>query len=116
MKLQIDGDRLRFRVDEAEFARLLEGQLVEAVIVLPGQPLRLQLQPVGDGPIRLEDAAAGRLCLQLPAGLLDDYRGRLPCRDGLDAEQALDGEHRLRLSFEVDVRDSIRQRGPPRRR
>ena len=43
------------------------------------------------------------------------YVARLPCREGLRIEFPLDGADRLTLDIEVDVRDSVRSRGPGRR-
>jgi hypothetical protein len=56
------------------------------------------------------DTDADTVHLRLPRALLADYASRLPCREGLQGEQGGFG-----LSFEVDVRDSMRVRGPRRR-
>ncbi len=114
MKVQIDGQHLRVRVDESEFARLLEWDSLTARTRLPRAEFVLCLRPVAGGPMALQTGPDGwRLDLPLP--LLFDYRSRLPCRDGLDATQMLDDGTPLELSFEVDLRDSIRTRGPKRR-
>ncbi|MNM78347.1 hypothetical protein D3C81_902450 [compost metagenome] len=53
--------------------------------------------------------------LVLPRGSVEDLAGRLPCRDGLAFALYLDDGTTLQLQFDVDVRDSVRQRGPGRR-
>ena len=114
MKLQIDGQALRIRVDEAEFGRLLEWDDVVMHTLVPDTEFQLRLRPVAGGSLQLScDGDDWRLDLPLP--LLVDYRDRLPCRDGILAEQALANGAVLTLSFEVDVRDSVRVRGPHKR-
>ena len=51
-----------------------------------------------------------RLRLSEPA--LRDYAETLPRRDALVVELADSGGEPLRLEFEVDVRDSVKIRGP----
>ena len=53
--------------------------------------------------------------LVLPRQEVELLAGRLPCRDGLGFGIALDDDSMLQLQFDVDVRDSMRQRGPQRR-
>jgi hypothetical protein len=114
MKLQLEGQQLRVRVSEAEFAQLLAGTALEAAVQLPGTVWTWRAQPVAEGDLRAT-AEAASLQLLLPLQLLSDYQKRLPCRDGLEAEQTVSDAPPLRLSFEVDVRDSVRTRGPRRR-
>lgn len=114
MKLQIDGQQLRFRVDEAEFARLIDGEVVELLTLLPDRVWLQQVQRC-DGDVMRVAAQGDGLRLWLPLADLLAYRERLPCRDGLSAEQALPDGNTLALNFEVDVRDSVRTRGPRRK-
>ena len=105
MKLNLSQNQLRLRIDEAELATLLSARTLTQELPL-----------------------LGRFCLQLEEGLPADLRAigggllvdaeallalsqRLPCRDGLQADATGFG-----LSLEVDVRDSVRQRGPRRRK
>ncbi|MDG6746033.1 hypothetical protein QCF01_16720, partial [Staphylococcus aureus] len=53
--------------------------------------------------------------LMLPREAVQSLALRLPCRDGLGFGIALDDDISLQLQFDVDVRDSLRQRGPHRR-
>ena len=114
MKLQLEGQRLRVRVGEAEFAELLAGRALDAHTQLPHGPCwSLRLQPVADGTLSVGPGDPPRLLL--PLRLLEEYRGRLPCRDGIEAVQQAGDLPPLQLVFEVDVRDSVRTRGPRRR-
>ena len=53
----------------------------------------------------------GHFTFFLPQTQLDPYVVRLPCREGLCFSLPVGGQDRLDVEFEVDVRDSVRQRG-----
>lgn len=111
MKLQIDGQKLRVRIDEAELVRLLDGQVLQSetwfadafsiqVAITAGE---------GDTASLTGDASAWRLAI--PATALAQHATRLPSRDGLHF--SLPGQTpaaALELLFDVDVRDSVRRR------
>ncbi|MEN1959321.1 hypothetical protein WCE41_03110 [Luteimonas sp. MJ246] len=127
MKVQLQGQSLRLRIDEEELARLLAGEdVVNRTQAAPGaiasQRLRLLVgadsaaAPGDEGRAAARfDADGGTWAFSLPEAEVRDYVGRLPCRDALEFELP-GGEAALKLAFEVDVRDSVRRRGPPRRR
>ncbi|KZC42302.1 UNVERIFIED_ORG: hypothetical protein RHOFW104R5_12640 [Rhodanobacter sp. FW104-R5] len=52
----------------------------------------------------------------LPAASVEAYVQRLPCREGLDFTLPVAAGVVLQLIFEVDIRDSVRQRGVEARR
>lgn len=115
MKLQIHGQNLRLRIDEAELERLLAGEtILNSTVFAPGrvfsQSLALHAAPLAE----LEPDAGG-WALRLPRAAVDDYVPRLPCRDALAFDLPLPGDASLSLRFEVDVRDSLQARGPRRR-
>lgn len=115
MKLQLQGQRMRLRLDEAELARLLAGEAIVNVTELgmgsrfcQSLHLHVEAQPTlqatpGDWQVALPDAA------------VRDYVQRLPCREALEFTLACDGGVVLTLDFEVDVRDSLQVRGARRR-
>ena len=115
MKVQLQGQSLRLRIGEDELARLLAGERVgNATGAGAGAVLRQELAMVpGDAPTFAADGDGWRF--GLPEVAVRDYVARLPCRDALEFILAGGGEP-LALSFEVDVRDSVRRRGPPARR
>lgn len=114
MKVQIQSQSLRLRIDESELARLLAGEVLENQTWL-GRPgalsQRLQLHDTAEA---LLDGDTHALMITLPREEVLALQARLPCRDGLSfllPTQALP----LQLQFDVDVRDSVRQRGVQRR-
>ena len=115
MKVQLQGQSLRLRIGEDELASLLAGERVDNVTGAgAGAVLRQGLAMVqGDAPTFAADGDGWRF--GLPEAAVRDYVARLPCRDALEFTLA-EGDAPLALSFEVDVRDSVRRRGPPTRR
>ncbi|MGY1457163.1 MULTISPECIES: hypothetical protein [unclassified Luteimonas] len=115
MKVQLQGQSLRLRIGEDELARLLDGETIANETRAAGVALRqlLRIAPGEEAPTLSSDG--GDWIFALPEGPVRDYVGRLPCRDALEFE--LPGaDATLQLAFEVDVRDSVRRRGPPARR
>lgn len=111
MKVQLQGQILRFRIDEAELAALQAGQAVENLTRFPGGSLRQSVVLTDAAEPALENGAH----LQLPRVLLEPYVARLPCRDGLAIRLPLDDGDAVEVDFEVDVRDSVRNRGVGKR-
>lgn len=114
MKVQLQQQSVRLRLGEEELARLLGGQAVSNLTRLgPVAPWSLLLE-LGETPdARIEqDGATPRIVL--PRALIAAYGDRLPCRDGLTFHLE-HGHEALKLQFDVDVRDSVRQRGATRR-
>lgn len=116
MKLHLQGQRMRLRLDEAELARLLTG---EAIVNSTGLGMGLHFSQ----SLRLHahahpalEAAPGEWRVGLPDVAVHDYVQRLPCRDALEFSLPRDGGEVLTLDFEVDVRDSLQVRGSRRRR
>lgn len=102
MKVQQQGQALRLRIDEAELARLLAGEVVENATRWPDG--RVQAQRVVLAAATAWQRGDDGWCVQLPAAEVRALASRLPSRDGLGF--AL---HGLDLSFDVDVRDSARR-------
>ena len=97
------------RVTEAELQELLSGAALRLELRFDGQHL-LALD-LATGPVTsLQHGAAWRL--RLSEAVLRAYAETLPRRDALLAELAGSGGEPLRLEFDVDVRDSVKVRGP----
>ncbi|PTA72951.1 MULTISPECIES: hypothetical protein [unclassified Stenotrophomonas] len=115
MKVQLQQQSMRLRVDEQELARLLAGESLENLTRFGGSGgwgVALSLH-AGEQAVLLD---GGTFCrLVLPRAGVEALAQRLPCRDGLGFSIALDDDSLLQLQFDVDVRDSVRQRGPHRR-
>ena len=111
MKLQIEGQHLRVRISEQELAQLLAGQAIEvgtqfadafsiayALELVPGETASLSGSP-----------AAWRIAI--PEAEVRRHAALLPTREGLEfALPGPAGQDGLQLLFDVDVRDSVRQR------
>lgn len=114
MKVQLQGQGMRLRIDEAELARLQAGETIGNSTTLPGVVCLQQLR-LGDTAQPAFDGDARTWCLSVPRGDLAAYVARLPCRDGLDYLLPTGADGPLAVSVEVDVRDSARVRGKARR-
>lgn len=111
MKLQVNGQQWRLRVSEDELQRLRDGDSLTSTSLLPGDAVfrfALELAPLAQASVQ-RDADGWKFAI--PAALVDAYVQRLPCRDGLDFVLPVNADLTLELAFEVDVRDSVRQRG-----
>lgn len=115
MKVQMQDQTLRLRISEAELARLQAGDVIGNVTRLPGGIASRQAMQLVDGDTPSLVVTGEGWTYHLPRGLLAPYVARLPCRDGLSTGLPVGEGMELAVDFEVDVRDSVRRRGTPRR-
>ena len=109
MKLQIQGQRLRFRIDELELAQLLAGEpLIEQTVLSTEQICRRELR-LHAAPLPELAWTTNAITLKLPQEAVRSYVASLPRRDAHRFTLG-EGEAALHLDFEVDVRDSVRVR------
>ncbi len=111
MKLQIEGQKLRVRIDENELASLLAGHPVHSVTRFAHAfSIHVAIEPGEEETATfVGEATAWRIVV--PATDLRQHAARLPSRDGL--HYTLPGPvdvAALELLFDVDVRDSARRR------
>lgn len=113
MKLQIEGQRLRFRVDEAELAQLLAGEsVVDQTEVGESQILQRRLV-LGERAMPQLTWNLQEIRLELPQDVARAYAASLPRRDALSFPVWAGADApTLTIDFEVDVRDSVRHRMP----
>ncbi|KRE89000.1 hypothetical protein ASG87_05455 [Frateuria sp. Soil773] len=108
MRVQQQGQALRLRIDEAELAALLAGGTVENVTRWPdGRDGRQQLALAAQHGWRRNDDGWR---MELSDAAVRELAARLPSRAGLSFELAVSGGGALEVLFDVDVRDSVRQR------
>lgn len=111
MKLQIEGQHLRVRIDEDELARLLAGQAIETTTQFADVfaiEYSLALTPADTAKLS-GSPAAWRLAI--PAVQVREHAARLPTREGLQFALPCEREEdSLQLLFDVDVRDSVKRR------
>jgi hypothetical protein len=114
MKLQLEGQNLRIRIGEEELARLLGGQAIEVVTQCADVfAVRCSLALTSVDAASLSGSPADWR-VALPEAEVRRHASVLPTRDGLHF--VLPGareEDNLQLLFDVDVRDSVRQRRKP---
>lgn len=114
MKLQVQGQGVRLRVDEAEFARLLAGETVVNRTALGAAVEFAQSLVLGAGDRPSLAVVDSSWHVALPRNDVQDYAGQLPCRHALAFELDLGAAEMIGIDFEVDVRDSMKTRGPRR--
>jgi hypothetical protein len=111
MKLQLQGQHLRVRIDEDELTRLLAGQsLDERTIFGPAFAVDYSLRAIEAEQLQL-DGSPAHWRLGLPLAALRTHAAQLPTREGLHFVLG-EGAQALQLTFDVDVRDSVRRRYP----
>jgi hypothetical protein len=109
MKLQLDGQHLRLRIDEDELGVLLAGGTVEAATQL-ASALAIRCSLVLSSQPQAQCAGApDHWQISLPGADVRELAGRLPTRDGLHFELAVAEGVTLALLFDIDVRDSARR-------
>lgn len=115
MKLQIQEQTLRFRIDESELATLLSEEVLVNTLRLPnGESFVHSLSLVMTERPSLETLALNWR-LNLPKAMVEAYVERLPCREALTFTLGNAENQPLTVQFEVDVRDSVKKRGRNRK-
>jgi hypothetical protein len=110
MKLQIEGQKLRVRIDEDELARLLAGEVVETGTQFADAfAIRFEVRAI-QGAASFSGQADTWL-ISLPMAAVREHAQRLPTREGLRYSLARkDSAESLDMLFDVDVRDSVIRR------
>lgn len=112
MKIQLCGQSMRLRIDEHELERLLGGdELANITTFRAGHRSRQALRLADCRQPGFEGGSADWL-LRLPEESVRRYSSRLPCREGLAFALPAGESAALAVTFEVDMRDSVRVRGP----
>lgn len=111
MKLQLQAHSLRLRIDEAELALLLAGETLALHVPVGTPPFLLTLKLGG----ALHVHSAPHWVVELPRAEITAYVQTLPNRAACVFALAATCDAPVTLEFEVDVRDSLQQRGPRRR-
>jgi|GEM_PF-94540 len=112
MKVQVQHQQLRLRIDEAELAQLRDGRCVENATWLPGGTVWSISLTLHDGGFCIDADAAPAVAIRLPRAEVLALAARLPCREGLGHVFPAGRTPALHLRFDIDVRDSVRQRRP----
>jgi hypothetical protein len=108
MRVQLEGQTLRLRIDEAELAQLLAGTAVENCTRLPDGRIEIQrLRLAALLGWRRDDAVWH---IDVPESDVRALSARLPSREGLHFDLPRPHGEMLQLLLDVDVRDSARHR------
>lgn len=111
MKLQIEGQSLRVRIGEDELARLMAGVPIASSTRFADAFLMTCTLRLGAGDDARFSGPPDAWLIEVPAGRVREHAQRLPTREGLKFLLAgTDEADALELLFDVDVRDSVRQR------
>lgn len=108
MRVQSEGQELRLRIYEAELAELLGGKAVENRVHWPDGRTEMQKLRLAAAAGWSRDADGWRL--ELPEAEVRALAARLPSREGLHVTLPGTQGDSLNVLFDVDVRDSARQR------
>lgn len=108
MKVQLQGQRIRLRIQEAELEHLFDGGEVENRTRYPDG--RVKVQRVSLSSRLAWQRTHDGWFITLPAAEVRAYSKRLPTREGLRFTFDADDGTELELLFDVDVRDSARTR------
>lgn len=108
MKVQLQDQTLRLRIDEAELAQLLDGVSVGNRTHWPDGKVEDQRLVLGDAHGWRRDVDGWQVVLNNAD--VRAFAARLPSRDGLEVTLPVPGGEPLQLLFDVDVRDSVRHR------
>jgi hypothetical protein len=110
MKLQLENQSLRVRINEDELSCLLNGEAVVALTRFPEAfALRASLR-LGQIDTPHLDGTVDDWLLTLPRGDVRELATRLPTREGLHYQLPFPKGGELELLFDVDVRDSTKRR------
>jgi len=108
MRVQLEGQSLRLRIDEDELARLLTGGSVDNRTSLPDG--HVEMQQVSLAP-RIDWQREHTVWhIYLPETDVRALSQRLPSRNGLEFSLSTPHGDTLTIVFDVDVRDSARKR------
>jgi hypothetical protein len=108
MRVQLEGQTLRLRIDENELAQLLAGNDAMNQTHLPDGRTEVQhLRLAAQLGWQRDDA---HWHIHLPEAEVRALSTRLPSRDGLHFDLPAPNGGNLQLLFDVDVRDSARKR------
>ncbi|MEV8518858.1 hypothetical protein ABZR86_03565 [Dyella marensis] len=112
MKVQLQDQTLRLRIDEAELAQLLDGASVGNRTQWPDGRVEEHRLVLGQAHGWQRDADGWQV--MLGDAEVRAFVARLPSRDGLEIALPVPGGAPLQLLFDVDVRDSVRHRRQPK--
>ena len=105
MNIKFSDEAVRCRVSRVELDRLLSGRAIALEVPLPRNHLfRANVWPGAMGGWQLESDPTG-IWITIPKTELQALAESLPARDGIEQDFDTATEGKVKVSFEVDVRD-----------
>ncbi|MDF3980606.1 hypothetical protein P3W24_01080 [Luteibacter sp. PPL201] len=109
MRVQLENDAIRVRIDEDELAELLDDvALLGSTAFGSAFTMRYAIDAT-DGACVL-NGTAHEWCLEVPRERLRELKARLPSKDGLTFDLPGSSTAATRVLLDVDVKDSLRRR------
>ncbi|MET0934973.1 MAG: hypothetical protein ABWX83_03235 [Luteibacter sp.] len=110
MRVQLENDTIRVRIDEDELAELLQDvALIGSTAFGTVFTMRYAVDAT-DAPTCALAGHAHEWRLEVPRAALEELRSRLPSKDGLVFDIPGNDTVATTVRFEVDVKDSLRRR------
>ena len=110
MRVQLENDTIRVRIDEDELGELLDNvALLGSTAFGTVFTMRYAIDATGRDTWELS-GNAHEWRLEVPRGALADLRSRLPSKDGLEFQIPGHDTVATTVRFDVDVKDSLRRR------
>jgi hypothetical protein len=105
MNIKFSDEAVRCRVSRVELDRLLSGRAIALEVPLPRNHLfRANVWPGAMGGWQLESDPTG-IWITIPKTELQALAESLPNRDGIEQDFDTATEGKVKVSFEVDVRE-----------
>ena len=111
MKVQMQGQMVRLRVDELELERLLGGGEVVNVTLFHFEGQFQLCLVLAVNPEATSQPSVPGCRIELPIHMVRELASRLPCKEGLSFTVPMGQTAELFLQFDVDVRSSAQMRG-----
>lgn len=105
MNIKFSHDAVRCRVSRSELDRLLGGRAIALEVPLPRNHLfRANVWPGAMGGWQLESDPTG-IWITIPKAELQSLAESLPSKEGIEQEFDTLTDAKVKVSFEVDVKD-----------
>lgn len=108
MNIRFSEGALRCRIGQEELQRLLSGRAVTLDVAMPGnRSFHTSVQPAIVGDWQLQSDPTG-IWISIPRREVESLAQAVPSRSGIEHEFATANGTGVRVSLEVDMRDSSR--------
>jgi hypothetical protein len=110
MRVQLEKDTIRVRIDEDELDELLQDVALLGSTAFGAVFTMRYAIDATDGAVCALSGDAHEWRMEVPRAALEELRARLPSKDGLTFDIPGHGSVATTVRFDVDVKDSLRRR------